>query len=241
MYISRCAVLALLVLYCCALNPVSADMVAYWNLNNKNENGTEAFGHLPDTGTGFLQIDTSWERDFSGANRGITAFSGTVNNATPGTPAGLALALQGGFEEDNTLGNPPNNGKWMQVQANLSDYVNPVLSLAMFRSFNTPGGFNNNQFSWSTDGTNFTNFGAAFDPGTAFGIITFDLSAVNALNHAAFVALRITFNGATSNGGHNRIDNIQLNAIRAVPEPTRLGVAMLLSLTGLIFVRNRNA
>lgn len=213
------------------------DMVAYWNFNDKNENGTEAYGHLPDAGSGFVEVDPTWLRDFAGTNRGITAFTGTVNNAQPGVPAGLALALQGGIDEDNTPGDPPNNGKWLEIRANLTDYINPILSFAMFRSFNTPGGFNNNQLSWSTDGVNFTNFGDAFDPGITFAARTFDLSSIDQLDGAAMAHFRITFNGATTNGGHNRIDNILLSAT-AIPEPG-LGAVCLFAALAACSMRRR--
>jgi hypothetical protein len=92
---------------------VGADMVAFWDFNSLTENGTEAYGHNPSTGTGFVRVDPSWQRDFDGVNRGITAFPGSVNNSQNAAPAGLALSLQGGTDEDNTPGSPPNNGMWL--------------------------------------------------------------------------------------------------------------------------------
>lgn len=245
---------ALLVLTAIA-SPVWGQLTefGYWNFNSgMNENGTNALGYLPDEGKGFLLVGEpeislgvpnpqSWRRDFEGANRGVTAFAGSDVNAINGELPGLALALQGGFLEDNS--NPPNNNRWIEVQANLTGYINPILSFAMFGSFQTPGGFNNNQFSWSEDGTTYTNFDDAFDPtasaqNPAYRRYEFDLSAIDALDEDASVFLRITFNGATSNGGHNRIDNILLLAT-AIPEPTSAALAGLFLMAGLAGWRRR--
>lgn len=209
----------------------SGDSVAYWNFNTLTENGTEAFVHNPSEGAGLVRIDQAWQTDSDGVNRGITAFPGTLNNAQNAAPAGLGLALQGGTDEDNTPGSPPNNGKWLQIESDLSNYINPILSLAMFRSFNTEGGFNNNQLSWSIDGVNFNDFGASFDPDVNFDTRTFDLSAIDQLDGAVQAIFRITFGGATTNGGHNRIDNILLVAT-PIPEPGFAGLSLL---AGLLF------
>ncbi len=215
-----------------------ADMVAFWDFNSLTENGTEAYGHNPSAGAGFVRVDPAWQRDFDGVNRGITAFPGSLNNAQNAAPAGLALTLQGGTDEDNTPGSPPNNGKWLQVEADLSAYINPIVSLAIFRSFNTAGGFNNNQLSWSTDGTTFTDVGASFDPDVNFDTRTFDLSAINQLDGAVQAFFRITFGGATTNGGHNRIDNILL-AATPIPEPGLPGMLLVAGLLGKTTARRR--
>jgi PEP-CTERM motif len=90
----------------------------------------------------------------------------------------------------------------------------------------------------STDGTNSTSLGAGgfVDPVNSgsfvLPITTIDFSAISALDHAANVFLRYTFLGASSGGGHNEIDNIQINATFApqqpqpvVPEPSSIVLA----------------
>ena len=59
------------------------------------------------------------------------------------------------------------------------------------------------------------------------------LATLSALDGAATAFLRVTFDGATSSTGNNRLDNIQFNAI---PAP---GAIALLGLAGLAARRRR--
>ena len=120
-------------------------------------------------------------------------------------PAGQALAIQGGVGATGT----PNNGGSLTLLLNLTGYVDPVLSFATQR---TNTGFNSNQVSYSIYGTNFTNFGTAYNPGTTFAAQNFNFSTENALDGTSSAYFRITLAGATATAGNNRFDNIQLNA-----------------------------
>ena len=58
---------------------------------------------------------------------------------------------------------------------------NPVFTLAIQRS---PTGFTTNQIAYSTDGSTFTDFGTTYTPAASFALLTWDLSAINALDSA---------------------------------------------------------
>ncbi len=98
----------------------------------------------------------------------------------------------------------------------------------------TNTGFNSNQFSYSTDGIGYTSVGSVYDLTTSFALKTFNLSSYSVLDNDSTVYFRITFNGATSNAGNNRIDNIQINAT-AVPETS----AALLGALGVLGLLRR--
>jgi hypothetical protein len=101
----------------------------------------------------------------------------------------------------------------------------------------TATGFNSGLWSWSTDGTNFTQFGASTaSVSTTFAVATVDFSAVTALNNAPNAFFRYTLSGGTTAAGNNRIDNFQINAsaISAVPEPTSMALLTVAGCTGLI-------
>jgi hypothetical protein len=185
-----------------------------WNFNSSNFNSSQGNGTL-----------TS---NFNSIN--IVYFAGTTINAVGSDPAGQALALQGGTANIN-------NGRNITLQFNLSQYSDPILTFATQR---TTTGFNNNVIEWSTDGTTFSSAGISgtnpYNPGTSFTLQTFDFSNVNNLDNAATAFFRITFNGATTAAGNNRIDNIQLNAtLNSTPVPFDFNSTSSLVILGGIF------
>src|SRR5262249_33126000 len=84
-----------------------------------------------------------------------------------------------------------------------------------YRSTST--GFNDQDWSYSTDGVNFTQITSVplTTDGNFQGPATVDLSAVAALNNQSNVYLKATFMGASASGGNTRIDNVQFNATPA--------------------------
>lgn len=162
---------------------------------------------------------------------GITNFAGTLVNADGGDIAGQALALVG----------QGNNGNTLTATANLVGFQNVGFSFATQR---TTTGFTGDQFQYSLDGTNFTNFGAAYVPASAFAVQSFDLSSITGLNNNANAAFRIVFNGATSASGNNRLDNLIISGTTfngtpvtaPVPEAsTTVSLGLMLALGGLAF------
>ena len=86
----------------------------------------------------------------------------------------------------------------------------------------TATGFNAQDWSYSTDGVNYTSFSTIGGITTSFAIKTIDFSAAG-LAGQSNVHIRVTFNGATNTGGNNRLDNVQFNAT-AIPAPGALAL-----------------
>ena len=161
----------------------------------------------------------------------LTAYNGTTVNAGSGfsttTTGAAALGVLGTTA----------NSKSMVFVLSTTGYRNLVLTFATQR---TSTGFTGNTFSYSTDGTNFTQFATGVAPATSYATITEDFSSVAALNNAATVYIEYTLAGATEttlggtpvNSGNNRLDNIQFNA-SPVPEPgTAFGSLLLVGVLG---------
>lgn len=181
--------------------------------------------------------------NFDPAN--ITSFSGTTVNADNGDTAGSALALQGGTASTTTPTTYANNGGYLQATANLTGFQNIGFSFAGQR---TTTGFTNDQFQYSLNGTDFTNFGPVYNPNPTtnggFATQSFDLSSIAGLNNNANAAFRLTLDGATSAGGNNRFDNLIISGTAGagtpitapVPEAsTTVSLGLMLALGGLAF------
>ena len=127
-----------------------------------------------------------------------------------------------------STGTGGNNGGYIVFSIAGTKLMNLDVSYATQTSGAT--GFIAQTLSYSTDGTNFTNFGSKSPIPAAFGKVDFDLSSVTAINNQATVYFKLAFTGATSAAGNNRIDNLQVNT---VPEPTTvLGGLLLVVGTG---------
>ena len=185
---------------------VRGDLIASWDFNDSNLIVDQGGGILTTT---FLSSDVGY-------------LAGTAKNAWPGVVAGQALRL------DDRV----NNGVGrLDFAVNTTGYRGLFLSLS---SQKTSTGFNSNQISYSANGgANFSNFGLPFNPPSAFDVSTFDLSAISSLDDNANAVLRITFAGAGTASGNNRIDNVQFTASAvATPEPS---TGVLAGLGALVF------
>lgn len=196
------AAAACAVLFAAAPAANAAFLISYYNFNVTTANQV-AFTANSVSGT--LNVSPSGFTP-------TTFFTGSTINALGGDPAGSALSLVGNA----------NNGGTVTIQFSTLGLTDIVLSFATQR---TSTGFNSNQLAYSLDGVSYTNFGSAFNPATSFALATFDLSSISALNNQANVYLRYTLNGATSSSGNNRIDNLQVTGVVAVPAPTTLALA----------------
>ena len=201
-----------------ASHAAHADELAIWNFNDSDLN--------VDHGSGTLTTNLNV------AN--ILFAAGTTNNVRLGDPAGQALSLQGGTSVAN-------NGRNLTFAVSTVGFSDIVLS---FATQGTSTGFNCNQFQYSLDGINFIDFGPPYTPATAFGTLplVFSLAAITGLNNNPNAAFRITFNGATSSTGNNRIDNVVIEGTsettETIPEPTT-ALLLLSGLGSLYKVRRR--
>ena len=135
----------------------------------------------------------------------LTVFAGSVLNDPRETPAaGKAL----------TIANNSANGKSLIIKFSMTDLKNAEIS---FATRGTSTGFSSHNWAWSTDGTNFTDFGEnSAVVTTSFVVKTLPLG--NLVDNEDVVFLKLTFDGATTASGNNRIDNLVIKAEEDVTE-----------------------
>ena len=232
----------------------SADMIAQWDFQTTTNGGTALLGapatpklFVANFGTGSLYLDGSngssnfFEPATGTTNTEINAFGGTALNATGSmstvTTSPAALAIVGGAASvpAGTFGA---NGKAMVFKFSMSGLSNLSVSYAVQR---TASGFTTQQWDYSSDGTTWssaatiTGIQASFAAGATPANVVTSLGVASGLDNAATAYMRVTFTGATSSTGNNRMDNFQFNAT-ALPAP---GAIALIGLAGLIARRRR--
>lgn len=186
---------------------------------------------VPASGTSSTELNA-----FGGSSANTLASDGTLlSSDTSGT---AALAVLGG------AGTSPNlaaNGKSAVFAFSMADKADLSISLSAQR---TTTGFTTQLWEYSADGgSTWGNIGS-FIGGTTAGTIQSSFANTGVLSFAAFsgldgvsdARLRVTFTGASSATGNNRLDNIQLNAV-AVPEPSS-GALLVLGGMALVAVRS---
>ena len=218
----------------------SADLVAYWNQNSNA---------LPVSGFGFESTDFPQNADLGAgqisvggglANNIITnangvqvyefveSFAGSTLGALNGDLAGGGICMEGGTLSGT---NPQNNGSYFQFAFSMQGFSDLAVSYA---TRGTSTGFSSQVWSWSLDGVSFTDFQTVTGTNATTYFLV-NLNTLAALDGASSAYLRVTFNGATTATGNNRLDNIALSAT-AVPAP---GALSLLGLAGLVARRRR--
>lgn len=201
-----------------------AALVAYWNFNDLSIGSSSApgSGGVP---TSIVATQGSGTLDLGNWGGTVNDYAGSTLNAEGADPAGNSLSL---IAASGTTG----NGTFLTLQVSLSGLANPLLE---FATQGTATGFTSNQLAWSVDGSTFTDFGSAYDAPDSYALQSFDLSTVDALDHAASAWLRLTFDGATGTTGNNRLDNLRITTTPA-PEPSAL---MLVAGGSLLTLRRR--
>lgn len=204
-------------------------LVAGWNFND-NTDTTTLLSVSHGTGT----LTTNWATD------NISDFTGVSTNAYDDDPNGRDLALVNG----GTTGNPANEGNWLQFNLNTTNLESLVMTYA---GRTTATGMRELTWSYSTDGTLFTDFQTVdhndlFD-GANYGLVTLDFSSILALNNQSSINIRgtiTTLDGQSSpqSAGNTRFDNVQFNAV-AIPEPGTLMLVGLTGVAGLLAMRRR--
>ncbi len=229
--------LAFLALGLATLQVAPAALLAHWNFNTLTATGASPANwnqtvYAPASGSGSFNLAgwTTGPRSFN-SNPGVGNQPGTTLNAVSPDPAGRAIQLLGGI--GNVSAPVVNNGATATIQfSTAGGYYNPIVTFASAR---TSSGFNNVAVSVSNDGSNFVSAGS-FAPTTTFSLVTLNLAAYDVLDNTATAYVRLTFTGAVTTSGNNRLDNIQ---VQAVPEPMTLG-ALALGAIGVMRRRRGN-
>lgn len=230
---SLCGVAALAVV----AGSAQADVIGFWSFNNNQLPGG-GFGYLADPSVfplasevsgasaaisfgGGLLSETLVNSNGDTVYTWLESFGGTTINAPVGVESGGSISIEGGTVDPTT--GPGNNGAYFQIALDMSGLSDLQVSYA---TRGTGSGFSSQTWSWSTDGVNFTNFSTVTGTNVTSYFLA-NLGVLNALDGAATAFLRVTFAGATTASGNNRLDNLTLSAIPAPGAIALLGVAGL--------------
>jgi len=206
--------------------------IAAWDFYNlpATTDTTETPSLIPaNFGVGQIDISAFGVGSPQGSNPERTAFTGNaIVNAFPGSDTTAGAPTQMAL----SLANQSANGKSLIFSFSMAGYSDLTLS---FATRGTATGFDTHEWAWSTDGVNYTPLA---DNNTANKTATWQLKTVDfagtGLDNAANAYVQLTFSGATSAAGNNRLDNIQLSGM-PIPEPSALALVLLggLGLWGL--------
>lgn len=209
----------------------SADVVANWGFNDQGLPGggfgfqVSDFPFNADVGSGVMTLANFNSSDTDGVYNWVQSFSGTTTGSIDGNSGG-SFAFQGATGQDVT-----NNG----AQAIFSFDATLWMDLTFdFARRGTSTGFNNvtvEIFDGSASLGVLDTLGGA---GSSWELSSYDISALNGVADASIV---FTFDGASSDTGNNRLDNVTINGT-LVPAP---GAFALLGLGGLAAARRRRA
>ncbi len=178
------------------------EIIAAWTFDNLPRHINQlAYPADIDHGGAVLYADGRHGSSVFSVPSQLTAYSGTVIGDPRGNAAvsGAALAVV----------NSTANGNAVVLKCSTKGYRQLRMSCAIWR---TAAGFSDHQWSWSADGTDYTPFEAATMPGqfNQFELRTIDLAAMPMLDNLDSLYLRLRFDGAVTEDGNNRLDNIVL-------------------------------
>lgn len=140
---------------------------------------------------------------------------GGINTNDPRTPPDASNTLSAVNPSGNT------NGKAWVLKLPTTGYQDINLSYA---TRGTAAGFTTQTWAYSTNGTSFTNIATITGRNVkSWSLQTVDLSGVAALNNATNIYLKVTFTGASGNGGNNRLDNILVKGNELAVAPVVTG------------------
>ncbi|MEX0876548.1 MAG: hypothetical protein WD114_03720 [Phycisphaerales bacterium] len=206
-----------------------ADTVAYWDFNDQGlGDGTfgfqvSDFPYEADMGAGQFTIQNFNDADTGGVYNWVQSFAGTTSGALDGVSGG-SFAFQGA-----TTQNVTNNGAMAVFSFDGTLWMDLDFQ---FARRGTSTGFNNvtvEMFDGSTSLGVLATLGAA---DSSWDLEMYDLSALDGVADASVV---FTFDGASSDTGNNRLDNVLVSGT-VVPAP---GALALLGLGGLVGARRR--
>lgn len=217
----------------------NADVIAYWNQNSNdlgvNGTGTTIFGYTTsdfpmaaDVGSGswgIANFDATTES--AGTDPDVTkyafveSFSGTTVGALFGDSSGGSFAFEGDV----------NNGAQVVLSFDATGYESINLD---FSRRGTSTGYNFVDVSYRNVTGGLTSVGTINAAGTS-AWVAYNFDFGSALDGNATAEIVITFDGASSGSGNNRLDNVAINGT-LVPAP---GAFALLGLGGLVATRRR--
>jgi len=210
--------------------------LAYWNFNTLAITGTlpVSDASVPDsipadTGTAALALSPGWAG-------GVASFGGTTINAIGADVSGASLSLGA---TPTGSGTAPFAGNASYVEIVSLDLTGQSDIGITYATRGTATGFNSGVWSYSISGGAFTPVAGSFATRTtSFALTSVDLRPVTALNGASSVTLRYTLDGATTNAGNNRIDNLQVVS-NFVPVPETSTPALGLFTAAMLLRRRR--
>lgn len=176
----------------------TAALIHYWNFN------TLPTGTLTSINADYSLINVNTANiTYSGSGTGYMDqfMPSTDLNAQNGDASGLGLKARN-----------PSDTKNLDIKFPTTGFKNIVMKFATAKS---GSGATVQNYSYSTDGINFTNsslavktFNVNSDP--AFDIVTLDFISIAGINNNPHFVVRINFAGTTASGasGNNRFDNI---------------------------------
>ncbi|PLW93142.1 MAG: hypothetical protein C0592_07090 [Marinilabiliales bacterium] len=188
-------------------NAFSQDLICAWHYDTLLASPNTQVVHPADSGIldGIAMVYMDGTAGSSvwvvGGTTEVNSFAGTTLNDERLTPnSSQALAVVGSNA----------NGKSIVIGFSMFGYEDPVLS---FATRGTGTGFDTHIYAYSTDGIVFTNFDTIPATQTStWAVETVDLTSINTVDDSPIVYIRITFDGATSASGNNRMDNISVYA-----------------------------
>jgi hypothetical protein len=196
MYTRRLSLASLALLFCFfSAAAVKADEIAVWNFNDSNLIVDRGQGTLTTTATNIMFL------------------SGTTFNASMGDPAGMALAIPGGA-------NLQNNGSILELRVSTVGFTNITIAWVVQRS--DTGFFNVMQRESNDGGATFFGFGSGTPNTNSWGGSHTTLFSPSSSDNNPLFTVRIILNGATTEAGNIRFDNIVVSGTQIVPEPATM-------------------
>lgn len=208
----------------------NADVVANWQWDNQGLSSGSGFGfevgQLPqaaDVGSGSFSLANFNSTDTGGVYNWVQSFAGTTLGSLDANSGG-SMSLQGA-----TTQNPTNNGAQAIFSFDGSAWTGLNID---FARRGTSTGFNNVSVEMFDGAISVGVLGTLGAATSTWVLTNYGMSALDGVVNASVV---FTFDGASSDTGNNRLDNVTING---VPTP---GAFALLGLGGLMATRRRRA
>lgn len=127
-------------------------------------------------------------------------------------------------------------GDYYQFQVSSLGLEDISISWDQMRSSTGPANFD---LSWSTDGVAFTAI-QSYDVAVTFGTFSQSFAAVSGADNQTDLYFRLIQTSATgATSGTNRVDNVTISGVTAIPEPSTYAVIMGVLTLGVVLYRRR--